>query len=200
MREEFTRNGAGDFSRRYQGTYGYFLSGEGKKVMVQVDQVGEEQVHFTDKNKNPYTANADRGNVFEFIPVERGLYDCAADMIYVDRRPARQWKRGICNENTYLYSFSSGDNVSVVFNRLEAVFGGDKSNNLQDWLNKKRTGVAFNRQFGVWNGLLYLYNRVIGKIVKDVFKVDPIFVQEMKDIVRDLELKFKVEANDVEQA
>lgn len=199
MREEFTRNGATDFQRRYLGTYGFFVAGEGKKVLVQVDGVSEEQVQFRDKNKNPYTANADQGNVFEFMPVERGLYDCGDDMIAMERKPARQWKRGVCAENTSLWMFSRGDWGTVTFDRLAATFTArakkDMETNLQDWLNGKRRGVAFTQQFGAWDGNLYLYYNKIGTITPDkkLCVVNPLFGQELKDVMRDTELNFKVE-------
>lgn len=196
MREEFTRSGSVDFSRRYQGTFGYFCSGE-KKVLVSVETVGENSVHFLDKHKNPYTANADQGNVFEFLPVEQGLYDCGDDLIHVCRRPARQWKRGICLENTNLYSFNNRQAVGVTFARLESIFGEKPkvANLYKQVMAGQRRGCALNTQFGIHDNAVYCYNRMVGSRTKDTLTVEGLWQQELRDIARDLGLDFKVEVS-----
>jgi hypothetical protein len=119
-------------------------------------------------------------------------------MIYLERRPARQWKRGICGENTMLYSFSVKDYMGVSFERLGAIFDPKPPKHTEKMyklmMEGQRAGVALNHQFGLWNGEVYIYNRVIGKHTKDTVTVDEMFVQELKDVIRDLNLDLKVEA------
>lgn len=202
MIEEFTRRGANDFNRRYTGTFGHFLKEDGSKIMVMVEEVGEDSVRFSDKARNPYTANADRGNRFEFLPVEQGLYDLNNDLVYVSRRPARQWKRGICVDNTRLYSHLHATELGVTHPRLDAMFGAKPKDyfqkTLKDYCEGKRHGIALSQQFGCWAERLYIYSRCVGTVDRNngVIQVEKMFSQELKDLVRDKELPFKVEVKD----
>lgn len=196
MREEFTSGGARDFQQRYQGTYGWY-SNEGKRLLVSLDHVGNGVVVFTGPNKEKYSANADQGIGFEFLPVERGLHNVDDDMFYMQRKVAKMYKRGICPENTQLYSFSMRDYMRIQHNTLEKVFVPPKVEvEVARWAEGKRTNVAFSNQFGVYDNKVYLYNQEIGTVDKKKFTVQKLFAQEIKDIVRDFGLSYTVEVSD----
>jgi hypothetical protein len=193
MLEVFKSNGWNDFRQRYSNTYGWY-NHEGKKVMVHVDEVFEDEVHFSDKNGVKYNAIADKGVTFEFLPVQRGVYNYVNDdLLYVSRKPARMWKRGIAMDNTNFYSFRKGA-VRPDFSMLETVFGTPATNPITDWVKGKRNNVALSPQFSVYDNKVFLYDQKIGVYKTGVITLDTnLFSQEITDLIRKNDLAYTVE-------
>jgi len=192
MREVFTSAGRQDFRQRYEGTFGWYAN-DGKRLLVSVDRVLDGVMHFSDQNKVQYSANADKGVGFEFLPVERGLHNIDSDMVYMYRKVARQYKRGICPDNTVIRSFSTWDYIKIKHDVLEKLFTPVKVEEyINDWRNGKRVGVAFSQQFGVFKNNVVVYDNVIGKFDDETFKVNPLFKQEIQDIMKKYGLPYSV--------
>ncbi len=197
MIEEFKSSGAADFRQRYKDTYGWYLTDSGRKVLVQLVDVGENQLKFQGKDGESFTALADKGNRFEFIPLERALYNTPSTVVYCTRVPARQWRRGIHSANTRIVNLQSGimgSGVPIDFKILsEILHPEDVSTYVSDYLAKRRDAVALNPMFAFTKETVYLYQRRIGTIMGDTIALtENLFKQEISDLCRDLQLTYKV--------
>lgn len=116
---------AGDFRQRYRGTYGYFIGKSGKRTLVQIAQVDldSRSVRFLDRNDQDYTLYVDaEDNVgFEFLPPRPAWHNTSMGAVLVRRTPARQYQRGICNNNTSIMR-ADGGNLGVSFKVLHSIF------------------------------------------------------------------------------
>lgn len=185
MKEEFKSDFWSDFRQRYQGTYGWFEKDNHEKLLVYLRQVDEDRLSFQDKDGFKFTANADQGNTFTFIPVVRGCFNYGENGVVVTRRlPARMWKRGVCDENTSIFSLDKQRALSVTFPTLEGVFG-NKPNTAFARFKQTLTGnAAIDNVFSVVGDGLYLYENRIGEYANREFTLtSDLFQQEVNDLV-----------------
>jgi len=197
MKEEFKAAGWRDFAQRYQGTFGWFHTEKKERMLVQLVEVNESSLMFQAKDGMKYFANPDKGNVFEFIPVTKGVYQLGKDVVFVTRKPARQWKRGLCLENTYLYNLVSGEQLMVDFSSVTAVFGGSDGVMLEAFKKDMSPNyVALDNIFSVVANKLMLYNNRVGvldRAKRQVTMDSPLFKQEVQDLFRSLLMEVFVE-------
>lgn len=184
MKAEFKSSEWRDFTQRYHNTYGWFER-EGKpSLLVNVAEVNEERMVFIDKQGMKYTALADKGNIFSFIPVIRGMYKCKGEVTYILRTAARQYKRGICQDNTSIVSLYQGSQF-LDFKIIEDMLNTNVQEDIAKFKGGLRDNVLLSNQFSIVGGQVYLYNDVIGKIAKEhVELTSPLFMQEITDIFR----------------
>ena len=174
--EEFTSGGARDFRQRYLEVYGFFPVDK-REVLVRVTEVNDNRMSFVDERGIQYSAYADKGVFFRFIPVTKRLFIHNDNLYLAFRKPARQYKRGITYENTTFVSMSGG-NADVDF---ETVLSYNNSRQVRSAKNCK----ILTDFLGVYEGSLFLYNQVIGTINdKTAYLSIPIFRQEVLDALR----------------
>jgi hypothetical protein len=184
MKEEFTSSWWKDFHQRYESTYGWYEKENKEKLLVYLAKVSEDQLTFLDKLGVAHYANPDKGNVFTFIPVEKGCYNYGNSVVATQRVPARQWKRGVCPANTRITDLASGGHMPLNFTSLELIFLPQKNENLEKFKKTGHGNVAFTNCLALANNNLYVYQHKIGKLEDNTFKVDnEVFVQEVKDMV-----------------
>lgn len=198
MLDTFHSFNARDFQRRYSGSYGFFTVPETKKkVLVYLNNVNERTVEFVDANQIAYTAIADTGVEFEFIPITRKLFVYNDRLHYIRRKLAKQWARGVNTQNTAL-TIIGGRTQSLSFGNINAAFFDKKADVLQTCNlleQKKAECVALSDTFGVVDSTLYVYDDVIGSFMADrreILLEDDLFRQEVLDLVARLGLPYKV--------
>lgn len=196
MKEEFKSDHWKDFAQRYQGTYGWYEGSDSGRILVYLNKVSEDRLSFLDKKGLAYFARPDQNNFFTFFPVEKGCYNYGEDdVISVRRHPARQWKRGLCQDNTTIESLSTKGNIGVGFDVLEHIFTEKPNRALERFKAAGIGNVAFNRTLAHVNGKLYIYNNVIGEFKNGIFQLDnPLFGQEVEDVVKRHQLQVSVVA------
>jgi hypothetical protein len=195
MKEEYKSDTQRDFVQRFVGTYGWYSKANGNEILVRVDEIYNGKLNFVDSSGFKYVANPDAGNVFSFIPLEKGLHNYNDDVIFCRRVPQRQWKRGICSGNTRVDSLVSNDQIDLTFDLMETVFNPvEKSRNLSKFISSHSGNAALSSSFAVANKKLFVYNICIGNLDGDTFKLtDRLFAQEVQDTLRNLNLDMKVE-------
>lgn len=165
-----------DFKQRYLGVFGWLHT---NKHPVYISSVNSRQVVFTDSEGAEFYAAVGGGAQFEFAPVVRGWYATPTNTYYMTRVPARQWKRGIAEENTHIalstavnYSFHGDQWKAAVFDVLKHI---------------DHTGpTVFSKHFAKIVDKLYIYNQAIGVFINDskVQLTSDLFRQEFSDVVR----------------
>lgn len=200
MFEKFMTNNAGDFRQRYKGTYGFFHR-DGLSTLVRLDSVDLERrkVGFVDIKGNDYYAvmNHDDNIGFSFIAPKAQWHNTGAGPLLVQRVPQKQYRRGICDNNTQLLTLD-GANAGVNFPNLHSIFVDPKK--VADVCKDERFAVSPQFAVDLAKKRLKCNNFVIGTAGKDskqVFHVkldDPdLFRQEVGDAFRraNLEVNFK---------
>lgn len=196
MIEEFKSNGWKDFQQRYQGVYGWFEKEDKSQLLVKLTVVTENELVFTDKNKLRFSAIADQGNKFSFLPVVRGLYNTERGVVYVSRIPAKQYRRGICQDNTSILDVATGAPLDVGFNMLEGIYGYSQQPAITSFKRLGGGNAALDNTFAVVDNSVYVYNVKIG--VYDAPKAkfilsNKLFQQEMTDVCTRLQLPLLVD-------
>ena len=198
MKDSLTSNNYQDFRQRYEGTFGFLIKpNDHKKLLVQLVSVNSEQVDFLDKNGHYYNVVCDSGVPFEFIPVDRRVVNLQRGRtVFACRKPARQWKRGVCADNTVFVNIETGKTLSVGFDLIESVYSQDETSYVdyyQQYKSGKRFSVALSDKFCVFDGNLFLYNTKVGSLKDDVAKVSTLFRQELSDVCKRNNLPITVE-------
>ena len=181
---EYTSGFSRDFRQRYNGVFGFYTTGSGKEILVKISDVGERQCKFVDADGDEYFAYPDKGVSFKFIPVNRKLFIHNGSLCCAQRKPARQWQRGICESNTQITNISGGFVEKIDFQRLISYLSGGKDEYFV---------MRISDKFGFYFDRVYLYDVRIGKKDGDTITLEnSLFVQELKDAVRDAKLDIKV--------
>lgn len=196
MKDTLTSANHRDFRQRYEGTFGFFSPDGRSPLLVQLDTVEPSRVNFKDKRGTSYHANVDSGIPFEFIQVQRRVVNFADDdVIYISRKPARMWRRGLCADNTSITNLKTMRRAALNFATVESAY----QNNITyesaviEFLAGNRKNVAVDDKFSIIGGALYLYDTVIGSYADKTVKVSHIFKQEFSDLVRRKVLPITVE-------
>jgi len=192
--EEFTSGGARDFRQRYLGVYGYYPLPSGEKILVYLSTITERETKFVDAAGVEYTAKVDQGVFFQFVPIEKRLFTMDNTLILAERRPARQYSRGMSDNNTAFLDVGYSDPINVNARSITAYTNPVYVTKL----NADAAVQLLSPMFGIRYHLVYLYNRDIGVIIynKDkppTIKVrDDMFYQELVDVVRERKIEVEV--------
>jgi hypothetical protein len=198
--EEFRSYNSRDFRQRYLSSFGFFTTESGKRVLVRMESVEDQRVSFKDKDGVNYVAHADVGVVFEFIPVSKRLYMKGKDLVFIRRRPARQWSRGINQANTQVTVLGRGE-VGVDFAYVDASLSPPLINikaEVERLERKETYALALSDMFGVVGQDLYVYGENIGVWSADRREIvldEPVFRQEILDLLARNEINYKVLPN-----
>lgn len=180
--EEFTSGGARDFRQRYLDVFGFFPK-EGGEILVKVTSVDDKKMTFVDNRGITYTAYADQGVLFRFIPVVKRLFFHEGTLCIAHRKPARQYQRGITYNNT-TFQTVRGATVDIEFNTI-ADYSGKA--------NTAKHGRILSDYLGVFNDTMYLYTNPIGTIIgTKVVLNDTTFKQEVADCLRNNKLTMEI--------
>lgn len=193
MIDTLRSDNAGDFSQRYVNTYGWLYLG-GKKTLVYISDCGNNKATFTMGNTPAFHVNVNSGLEFEFIQVDRGWFNATDGKLYfLQRHPARQFKRGISTSNTVVRDGNLSP-VSLTYPLLASVF--DPTFNYWDKKDLDKTG-ALSKHFAVINGSIMFYTENIGKYTDGVVTLTSnLFLQEFQDLLRRKNIDVKVIVND----
>lgn len=199
MKDSLTSSNHQDFRARYQGTYGYYVDPyTSKRLPVFVGNCNQHRVTFNDITGRELHVNVDAGIEFEFIPVDRGFFQVNKEVFYLERVPARQWKRGICNENTRAYTLD-GALRNIAANYLEIITNMLPINCQSGWLlSKDGYPAALSKHFAISAAnVLYFYNKEIGTVdhATNTIKLNnDMLLQEVTDLFRRNNIDVRVSA------
>lgn len=181
----FTSAGWRDFNQRYANVFGYFPKEDGTDVLVYMEKVGETRCTFRDREDLTYYAQADMGVNFKFIPITKKVFLYNGMPHLAQRVPARQYRRGICGDNTKITSILSGRSLSVDFAMVQAYT--EKPDN-------SGKHKVFDDIFVITQaGNLCIYDHCVGSIEgSKVTLTSDIFKQEILDLFRRNNLEYTI--------
>lgn len=193
MFDTFNSENRADWSARYAGTFGVLHRDEAKGInnteIVRIVEVQDTKVLFENVAGLMLSAYLDSGIKFEFIPLRTGwVTDKTHWPFFIRRVPARQWKRGICFENTFIGKLYDSGVVQQHANfDLVAAILLDKSNfkeSYQRFKDKKSKCCALNKFFALNSDSVFFLNKRVGSHDGSTLKLyDPMCQQELQDCI-----------------
>lgn len=192
MIDSYTTHNHHDFNARYSNTYGWLLREDnGKPLFVHLIEADGERLYFDIGTDFKYHAEVDGGARFEFIPVNKGWFATTDDdLVFLCRLPARQWKRGISENNTRATSLLGMRSVRITYDLLESIF------NAKDIFPKETSvGTLISRHFVISkSGVVYFYNQSVGVFDKGTIILDTglNITQELNDAIKRANLNYSV--------
>jgi hypothetical protein len=205
MIDSLTSSNHRDFNARYCGTWGYYVpdTGSAAKVLVTITHVDADSVHFEDPSGGKYLGYANKGLMFEFIPINRGFFDGIDLTYYLARHPARQWYRGIHEMNTLCSVLEDNKTLKTcllkevlpqIFYPNQDVRGEMEKRlfNCTSYLNNTRNTVALTQHFALVKKKLMFYTHEAGAVVGNKIHAIDIIGQELRDAIRRNNLPFEV--------
>jgi hypothetical protein len=195
MLDTLTSHNIRDFNARYNHTWGFLVQDNGLKKLVWVSKVTEERVSFNDSAGNKFFGLVDKGMMFEFIPITRGLFNVSYGpsngVILLQRVAARQWQRGISANNTRAYILAGGAFIQHPLDTvIPKIFEGGQTNaklsaDMVDHILAKGEGVALSRHFAVMQDKMFFFNIEVGTVKdKKITLTHPTLSQEINDMLR----------------
>lgn len=191
MTESPSTSNIADFRQRYSGVYGW-LNPKDKRSPVYVKKVDAIRVTFTDVSGAEYYANVNAGVDFEFLPVDKAWHRNPKGMFLVSRIPARQWKRGVCADNTSIREVVE----TTLYNSLatvswnEAVFAimmypTNYVKEVDHLLAGRNTSAPLSRHFAVVGKEVWFFNLRVGtynSVSKTITLENSMLYQELVDL------------------
>ena len=189
MRDSCSIAAARDFRQRYQGTIASYVKDSGDKMFVWITEVTERQVEFQDCAGNPYTAIHGNGVTFEFTQVPLGWFNSSKGPVFMCRKPARQYQRGIAHGNTKMFRGDTWAGMEISLTNIADVF------TYAEKYSPLMTGWALSKHFAYVANRFYFYDTEIGRInANNVIKLSAdTYAQEVSDCVKRNSLPFTVE-------
>jgi hypothetical protein len=189
MIETFTSAGWRDFNQRYSGVFGFFPAESGKEILVYMDKVTDSKCSFRDANELTYYAAADEGVNFKFIPITKRVFMFNGMPCLAQRVPARQYRRGICCENTHIRAIPTRATIKIDFDSVAA------------YVSKVDVALfpttrIYDDMFSRYGNSVYLYETIVADFVtssgKQVVMHNELFKQELIDCFRrnNIEVEF----------
>lgn len=194
MLDSLAKQGTRDFSARYRNTIGFYITEKGEKKTVLVTEVEDSRVHFMDALGSVGWANRTPEVNFEFIQLQRQWFNRPGRKLPVllQRVPARQWRRGICNDNTSANSLGAAfSRVALDVGLVDELFNKtpDVHQVAKDYLSGKLKAMALNKYFALNQEHLYMFDAPVGNVKKSDTLVEisltvPMVEQEVLDTIR----------------
>lgn len=198
MKDTLTLFNRDDFRQRYKHNYG-FLTTENGRRLVYIREVSADRVSFvTQDNGDVYYAHAGAGIEFDFIPIVRGWYHTLEQAIFLTRVPARQYHRGISQNNTVVQAGGYGmlfpSELSLAL--LKELFEEPITYTLQNFLDQTVFYFILSKAFCICYNDVYFFNQRVGTYQNRTITLSsPLVQQEINDVIqrRNLALTVKVE-------
>lgn len=198
-----THDNIADFKQRYQGVMGWLNPNKPDgRCAVYVSNVNSQKVTFKDAKGNEYYANVNTGVQFEFLPTQRAWYNTKDSVFLVQRIPARQWKRGVCPDNTSIGEVRGGSLYgspveiewrNAAFDVMTAVIPYKQA--VAEFLAKGRSSVALSKHFTISGSVLFFLNLNAGMFVDNTITLRKdldMIRQELQDLINRNNYPFKV--------
>lgn len=117
---EFTSSNWRDIQKYYEGTYVKFTEfGDRLFYIAQVRPEGISGIDDEDTAFELYLSDAYPYTVNYLLP-HKATFQWKDSVYMLQRIPARQYRRGLCSDNTQITNVATGNNVDVNFQSLKA--------------------------------------------------------------------------------
>ena len=198
-----------EMNKKYKDTYLYLQLGDKNMYAMYHGSMDNNMQHLFKgrENKEWITIKLPlnhKDNVRISIPKFHGCYSTNTNLAIIQTLPHRQWKKGICRQNTDVYipvDFHAGLDGNQFNNRFVEILEEDQTERTLDEAikaietNQNRIGTHITRDFGLLLNYgstedcyrLFFFGYLIGSVypkTKTILIENNIFLQEILDTVR----------------
>ena len=134
---DFVHSNWRDIQKYYENTYVKFSEFGDKLFYIQ--HVGPEKVSGTDDENTtfelylsdavPYTVN--------YLLPHKAVFQWKDSVFLLQRIPARQYRRGLCSDNTMITNIATGKGMDITFNSLKAFVSKPNYSSFSNAFNTK---------------------------------------------------------------
>jgi hypothetical protein len=184
---EFSSSNSGDISRYYKGCFVKFK--ERGEVLHRIENITSQFVEGINeegktfrvelRNEDPY--------IMSFVLPQKSIFKYRASLYLLEKIPAKQFKRGISDENTKITNLLSGEKAHLSFGILKAYTNKQFQTSLTKAFKTKEATSILTSRF--WykrdSKSLYLDAKVIAQFddnYKHIFILDS-FKEEVEDML-----------------
>lgn len=181
MRDSLTSDNARDFNARYVNTIGWLIHPNKGRQIVRLKEGEDNSIRFDGLDGGEYEVYADSNIEFEFIPVKRRFYQVADGRVFLlERVPARQWKRGICSDNTQAWWWKDRWYNAEVTPKIIDMCMHEK-----EFLTLQDGQLKLNSFFAIMDSAFYWFRTKMGVVNKNIITLDnPVIMQEVQDAIK----------------
>jgi len=196
MREQVKNFNFDHWHQRYQGCFGY-LCVDNKEIAVVINQIKPGQIDYSTSAMNNLFIIAGADVEFNFQPLRPGYNPTTKGLYFVQRIPARQWRRGICPDNSRVFTCKNGLkaaawNNNAIFSLLENGISFRES--VKNYETNKY--AALSKHFALMDTTLYFYDQQVGALTDNVIKLPtPDIAQELSDVIKRNNYPWSVHVN-----
>lgn len=110
---------ANDIQRYFSGTFVKF-SGFGDRLFY-INEVNKDAIHGKDDDGHDFILSLHEEAPFEmdYVLPNRAVYQLGKTVAMLQRIPARQYKRGVCDDNTKLFRPGNGERMDLTLANLK---------------------------------------------------------------------------------
>jgi hypothetical protein len=195
---EFTSSNYKDIQKYYEGTFVKFTE-FGDKLFY-IDQVKSSHIRGRDENQiefelylddnAPYTVN--------YLLPHKALFQWKDSVCLLQRIPARQYKRGLCPDNTMITNVATSTRVDVSFDSLAAFVSKPQYVSFTEAINTKGKVKALaltSRMSFIKTGYILIdctKIAVYDYTTRKISMIKPIFAPEIKKHMQEYNEKYEV--------
>lgn len=182
----FVSNNYQDIKKYYEGTYLKFT--EFGDRLFRVDHVDQYMVSGEDDTETAFQLFLDDNHPYEvnYLLPHKAIFQWKDNVYMLQRIPARQYKRGLCSDNTMITNVSNGQTVDVNFASLKAFVSKPTYSSFTNAFTSKMKTKAIaltNRMSYLRTGFIMMDNVKIAQYDFDTKKIHmmrKVFADEIK--------------------
>lgn len=179
----FTSSSAGDIEKYFRNTYTKFKDFGDKLFYIQ--KVNGEKVSGLDEDQEEFDLLLADDYPYEvdYVLPNRAVFQYKSSCFLLQRIPARQYKRGLCNDNVQIVETSSGEKRPLDFDVLKAFVTKQKYFTFTEAISKKGKCKAYalnsRMSFVAANGTVLCDLKKIGFCGDGKLYIHPLFIPEI---------------------
>lgn len=186
---QFTYSNRDDIRRYFRGTFVKFQ--EFGDVLFYINDVLGDAVHGVDENDDDFILHLhdDRPYQVDFVLPHKAVYQHGRNVALVQRYPARQYRRGICEDNINIRNLIGGEALAVNFANLKVFVNKPNYRSLKEAISGRNNlfSVAVTPRFAFdkRSAQLWLMNKAIAQYNRETktFECLPIFKEDVLDLI-----------------
>jgi hypothetical protein len=165
---KFFTNNVEDISRYYKNCYVQFK--ERGTLLHRVDKITDKKVTGVNENDDPFVLELREEDpyVMSFVLPKKALFRHRNSLYLLEKKPAKQFKRGISSENTLITNVATGTRAEIGFSILKSYVSKQTHVSLREAMTKRGASIISSRfWYSPGNGSLYLDRQLVASIFVD---------------------------------
>ena len=180
-----------EMPRRFSGCLMMLTTANGNTYPVKYNRAVNDGHEFISARYGQIIVNMQTEVVVAPVFPEVGIYRYDDHLVYFSKRPARQWKRGVCSTNAKLVDLETNREINITEDNYSKLCAHPNKYGYR-FTRFLTNSVAIDRKWGITsNGRVFFGDTEIGTLrnsiqdgIDHILSVDELFYQEAVDRFR----------------